>query len=153
LPGRVELNGKFDFVPQTATIDPKSVTLGLKVDELAVGVDLLNDILRVIVPAKSTTKQNVVKTNVAAPVTFVSVPPASLSSNPKSLDVVSETVVVSSGDPPTKRSRSSTIFSARFLPSSPAVSLRSLEGRLLSPRASATPFFRAFSVSVPFSIK
>ncbi|KXN86435.1 UPF0648 protein C3H5.09c [Leucoagaricus sp. SymC.cos] len=139
LPGTAALNGKLRFFPQTATIDANSITLGLTMDEVAVGVDLLNDILRVVVPPKSKTSLNVVK-----PITSLETPSPATPSN-----VVEEgaEVVASPPSSPPKRSRSSTIFSTNFLPVSPAASFRSLEGKLLlSPKASASPFLKAFSV-------
>ncbi|KAF9440031.1 hypothetical protein P691DRAFT_768413 [Macrolepiota fuliginosa MF-IS2] len=45
LPVTIALDGKLNFYPQTATIDASSVMLVLKVDKIAMEVDLLNDIL------------------------------------------------------------------------------------------------------------
>ena len=132
------MDGRLNFSPQTATIDANSISLGLKIDEIAIGVDLLNDIFRAIVPPKQTSASNPMKAAMV-PTTLLPVTPAL--SQPLTEVVPAEKV-------PQKRSRSSTIFSARFLPVSPTVAFSSLEGKLMPSRASATPFLRALSVSV-----
>lgn len=132
------MDGRLNFSPQTATIDANSISLGLKIDEIAIGVDLLNDIFRAIVPPKQTSASNAMK---AAMVPTTPLPVTPALSQPLTEVVPAEKV-------PQKRSRSSTIFSARFLPVSPTVAFSSLEGKLMPSRASATPFLRAFSVSV-----
>ena len=132
------MDGRLNFSPQTATIDANSISLGLKIDEIAIGVDLLNDIFRAIVPPKQTSASNAMK---AAMVPTTPLPVTPALSQPLTEVVPAEKV-------PQKRSRSSTIFSARFLPMSPTVAFSSLEGKLMPSRASATPFLRAFSVSV-----
>lgn len=134
-PGAVALDGKLNFYPQTATIDTDSVVLGLKVDEISVGVDLLNDILRVIVPPQATAALDP-KTSGSPEMVLQMTPSSSKSSDETER-------VLSSPSPTAKRSRSSTIFSTSFLPISPAA----LQGKLLSPGASASPFLKAFSVS------
>lgn len=132
------MDGRLNFSPQTATIDANSISLGLKIDEIAIGVDLLNDIFRAIVPPKQTSASNAMK---AAMVPTTPLPVTPALSQPLTEVVPAEKV-------PQKRSRSSTIFSARFLPVSPTVAFSSLEGKLMPSRVSATPFLRAFSVSV-----
>lgn len=124
------LDGRLNFSPQTATIDANSISLGLKIDEIAIGVDLLNDIFRIIVPPKQTSAFNALKTSLA-----------SMTPLHQSLTEVIPQL-------PQKRSRSSTLFSAGFLPMSPSAAFGSLETKLLPSKASATPFLRAFSVSV-----
>lgn len=135
------MDGRLNFSPQTATIDANSISLGLKIDEIAIGVDLLNDIFRVIVPSKQTSASNAMKAAMV-PTTPLPVTPA------LSQPLTEVAAVVPAEKVPQKRSRSSTIFSARFLPMSPTVAFSSLEGKLMPSRASATPFLRAFSVSV-----
>lgn len=141
LPGIVALDGRLAFSPRTASIDANSITLGLKVDEAAIGVDLLNDVLRVIVPPKQKSAMNAVNAT-PAPGAPLPVTPAS----PKPPIEIAAVVPVER--PSQKRSRSSTLFSAGFLPMSPAAAFGSLEGRLLPSRASAMPFLRAFSSSI-----
>lgn len=132
LPGLVVLDGRLNFSPQTATIDANSISLGLKIDEIAIGVDLLNDIFRIIVPPKQTSASSALASTTPLPAAPIS--------HQSLTEVVPQL--------PQKRSRSSTLFSAGFLPMSPTVAFGSLEARLLPSKASATPFLRAFSVSV-----
>ena len=139
LPGIVVLDGRLNFSPQTASIDANSISLGLKIDEIDIGVDLLNDIFCIIVPPKQTSASNTMKTSLGS-TTPLPVAPIS----PRSLTEVAAVVP----QLPQKRSRSSTLFSAAFLPMSPTAAFGSLEAKLLPSKASATPFLRAFSVSV-----
>ncbi|KAF9451680.1 hypothetical protein P691DRAFT_757138 [Macrolepiota fuliginosa MF-IS2] len=135
LPGTIALDGKLNFYPQTATIDANSVMLALKVDEIAMKVDLLNDILRVIIPQEKATHSATNLSKEPLPMT-----PSSSKSSGEAEGIITPLPSI------TKRSRSSTIFSTGFLPISPATF--SLEGRLLSPTASASPFLKAFSSSI-----
>jgi hypothetical protein len=113
------------FFPQTATIDANSVTVGLKVDDITVGVDLLNEILLVVLPTvEKTPEKAITDSDMPSP------------TSPHSAEG-SEIPVTPARTPATGRSRSSTIFSAGFLPLD------------LSPKLpSATPLFKAFSVSL-----
>jgi hypothetical protein len=119
------LDGKMKFFPQTATIDAKSVTVGLKADDITVGVDLLNEILRVVLPTVEKSPGNA-----ATASDLPSPTPLNSSEEPESAPTPARIPLI-------RRSRSSTIFSAGFLPLD------------LSPKlSSATPFFKAFSVSL-----
>ncbi|XP_006460255.1 hypothetical protein AGABI2DRAFT_117215 [Agaricus bisporus var. bisporus H97] len=125
LPGSLMLDGKLKFFPQTATIDANSVTVGLKADDIIVGVDLLNEILRVVLPTVVKRPKN--------PIFAPDVPSRTL---PQSSEK-SELPTVPARTPAARHSRSPTLFSAGFLP---------LELSPKLPRAS--PLFKAFSSSL-----